>query len=476
MTRNMIVLFVVLAAMAAFAATGRGAETGWPEAARGVEANLATARADAAETRRAMEQERDALIAEHRAAKDSTAALEREVRDLEREFNALLEREQGLRTELADQQEEMKALEGTIRTAAKEADTLSRQNPITAEHPDRDDVVRALLDTKRFPGMDDVRALTGIFFDEITATGELARREGDFTGPDGSPAHGSILRIGRFATCYSLPDGRAGYLLPDAAGTGLTAVTGGADADAADDAADFMAAKATLLPVDLSGGAVFARIADEKDLLGWLASGGLLIWPILLVGVAALALIVERIAALWRVHSATGDELRDIQSLATAKDWNACRERCAANTRSPACRVIGSMLESIGTTREILEDTMQEAILRELPRLERFLPTLSVLAAIAPLLGLLGTVTGMINTFQAITLFGAGNPRMMSGGISEALITTQVGLAVAIPIMVAHHALERRVDAIIGDMEEKGASLAIELARNGAVGTENGHA
>jgi biopolymer transport protein ExbB len=92
-----------------------------------------------------------------------------------------------------------------------------------------------------------------------------------------------------------------------------------------------------------------------------------------------------------------------------------------------------------------------------------------VLAAVAPLLGLLGTVTGMINTFQTITLYGTGDPRMMSGGISEALITTQLGLAVAVPIMILHHILERRVDALMGDMEEKGTSFTVALMQQGQI-------
>ena len=94
-----------------------------------------------------------------------------------------------------------------------------------------------------------------------------------------------------------------------------------------------------------------------------------------------------------------------------------------------------------------------------MPRLERFLAILAIFGAIAPLLGLLGTVTGMIDTFRVITLYGTGDPRMMSGGISEALITTELGLAVAIPIMLFHTFLSRRVDHLVGDMEEKAVAL-----------------
>ena len=91
--------------------------------------------------------------------------------------------------------------------------------------------------------------------------------------------------------------------------------------------------------------------------------------------------------------------------------------------------------------------------------MERFLSTLGMLASIAPLLGLLGTVTGMIDTFHVITQYGTGDPRMMSGGISEALVTTMLGLSVAIPLLLAHTLLNRAVDNMIGQMEEKAVAF-----------------
>jgi biopolymer transport protein ExbB len=110
-------------------------------------------------------------------------------------------------------------------------------------------------------------------------------------------------------------------------------------------------------------------------------------------------------------------------------------------------------------TRTDMENALQEAILREIPPLERFLSTLGMLAAIAPLMGLLGTVTGMINTFHTITFYGTSDPRMMSGGISEALVTTMLGLCVAIPIMLCHTLLSRWVETMIATMEEKGVAM-----------------
>jgi biopolymer transport protein ExbB len=103
--------------------------------------------------------------------------------------------------------------------------------------------------------------------------------------------------------------------------------------------------------------------------------------------------------------------------------------------------------------RDDLEEILHEAILIEIPRLERYLSLLSVGAVVSPLLGLLGTVTGMIHTFSLIEVFGTGDPRLLSGGISEALVTTMAGLAVAIPLVLVHALLSRRVRAVADALE-----------------------
>jgi biopolymer transport protein ExbB len=121
--------------------------------------------------------------------------------------------------------------------------------------------------------------------------------------------------------------------------------------------------------------------------------------------------------------------------------------------------VLRAGLEVRHADRQTQESVLQEAILNQLPKVERGMAVLAVLGAVAPLLGLLGTVTGMIDTFRVITLYGTGDPKLMSGGISEALVTTELGLAVAIPIMLLHTFLSRRVDHIVGDMEERSVQL-----------------
>ncbi len=128
-------------------------------------------------------------------------------------------------------------------------------------------------------------------------------------------------------------------------------------------------------------------------------------------------------------------------------------------------------LELKGQAGTVIESALSEAILKETPRLERFLTALKVSASVAPLLGLLGTVTGMINTFQVITTHGTGDPRLMAGGISEAMVTTQAGLAVAIPAMMVAAFLGRRAQSLARDMEEKGLALMAALLKFSANGS-----
>ena len=120
-----------------------------------------------------------------------------------------------------------------------------------------------------------------------------------------------------------------------------------------------------------------------------------------------------------------------------------------------------------------MEDAIAESILHELPNVERFLPSIGILAGVAPLLGLLGTVTGMISTFDTITIFGSGQPRLMAGGISEALLTTAAGLVIAIPVLLIHSFLSSRADRLIADTERFSATLLNILSEPSNKTTQN---
>lgn len=181
-------------------------------------------------------------------------------------------------------------------------------------------------------------------------------------------------------------------------------------------------------------------------------------WPILLCSVVAVAIFVERLWTLSprRVNPA---ELTD-------KIWKLVQTRTltdrhveALEQNSPLGRVLASGLANRDRGREIMKEVIEDTGRHVVHELERFLDALGTIAAITPLLGLLGTVTGMISAFEAITLQGVGDPQVLSGGIGEALITTATGLIVAIPALIAHRYLRSRVDRLVIDMEKEAMKL-----------------
>jgi biopolymer transport protein ExbB len=135
-----------------------------------------------------------------------------------------------------------------------------------------------------------------------------------------------------------------------------------------------------------------------------------------------------------------------------------------ADTGNPLGRVIKAFTDNRNVDAETLERKLDEAIIRELPPIQRGLGALLVIAEAAPLLGLLGTVSGMVATFQALSMFGAGDAKVVAGGISEALVATIIGLCVAIPALVMHSFLKSRSDAIVQVLDEQAAGMVARLA------------
>ena len=380
-----------------------------------------------------------------------------------KQFETLLAKEGKMRSELEEQQEDIKTLETVVRASAKDADTMIHDSLISPAFPDRRQTLSPILDAAHFPALNDIQNLVSLFLQEAEETGNITRYQKTIVGPEGKEIPADILRVGGFTALYHLTDGRAGYLRAEKDGNRWIAVPGSPGSSITNRIKDAFAGKTDDLPLDISRGAALQGIGQQKDTAEWLRSGGMLVWPILFVGIIALLVSLERMLVLCRLKRSSDGDMQNILEFVRKKDWDACKNFCSTLGRTPAFRVIQRTLEAAGARKEVMEATLDEAILREIPPMERFLATLNILAAIAPLLGLLGTVTGMISTFQIITLYGTGDPRMMSGGISEALITTQLGLGVAIPIMLIHHFLQRRVENLIGDMEEKGTAFTAAI-------------
>jgi biopolymer transport protein ExbB len=469
--RALVLLALILPA-AGFPAGAAENGTSWRELAERIAAESRESEKRAEYTLELVRKDRQGLEAELERLKSRLESRRKELASRKRTFQSLLEREKQLEAEIEEEKEEIKQVQDTVFNAAQKTSSLIGRSPVSAEHPERFEAVRPLLSKERFPGMQGIRDLVSVLETEMRASGEIRKYEGDFIGPDGRRQNGTIVRAGAITAAYRLPDKGVGYLTLGK-NRELTAVSGEPSWFVRNSLAGYIKGESGHMPLDLSGGSVFKRLSEGRDFTDWVRAGGLLVWPIFLVGAVALILAAERFVFLLRIRSNSDRIMSRITDMVSRGRWQECRDYCARNRRFPTCRVLGQVLEHLGATREAMENAIQEAILRQVPRLERFIPTLSILGAIAPLLGLLGTVTGMINTFQVITLFGTGDPKLMSGGISEALVTTQLGLAVAIPIMLLHHVLERRVDKILSDIEEKGNAFTLTLLKQGAI-KENG--
>lgn len=187
-------------------------------------------------------------------------------------------------------------------------------------------------------------------------------------------------------------------------------------------------------------------------------SGGILMWPLILCSVLALAITAERFWTLRRNQIAPADLLSRVWGWMKNDQLNASRLK-ELRESSPLGRVLTAGLINARHGRDLMKESIQEAASVEVHYMERYLNALGTIAGVSPLIGLLGTVFGMIEVFNQIVLQGTGNAGAFAGGISEALVTTAAGLMVAIPALVAHRILTRRVDEIVVFMEQEATKL-----------------
>jgi biopolymer transport protein ExbB len=194
-------------------------------------------------------------------------------------------------------------------------------------------------------------------------------------------------------------------------------------------------------------------------------AGGLFMWPIILCSVIAAAIILERLWTLQDKRVLPRDLTEKVWKLVEANQVND-KVVTALEQNSPLGKVLAAGLASRNRPREVIVQRLEDTGRHVVHELERFINTLGTIASVSPLLGLLGTVTGIIKAFNAIQAGGMGDPRMLSGGISEALITTAAGLVVAIPALIGYRYLRGRVERFVVEMEKDAIKLvdAVESA------------
>jgi biopolymer transport protein ExbB len=207
------------------------------------------------------------------------------------------------------------------------------------------------------------------------------------------------------------------------------------------------------MPFDPSGGDAIKIEQTRETLWEHIKTGGPVMVPILGIALAALIVAIIKFIELSAVKVASNADLATILSGVNSGNQDAALKH-ASSIRGPFGELLSAGVKHSSDSKELLEEVLYERMLNVQPKFEKMLPFIALTAGSAPLLGLLGTVTGMINTFKLITVFGTGDARSLSSGISEALVTTEFGLYVAIPSLLLHAVLNRKAKGLVGRMEQ----------------------
>lgn len=257
---------------------------------------------------------------------------------------------------------------------------------------------------------------------------------------DGRTLDVPVLHVGNYAAYACGDNGTVCGILAGTASGGTPQVAGPMlSTESAESLRRVAAGSPGRIPLDLDGSLLAQAPAPPASLRAWLAKGGVFVYPILAVALLGLLIIFERLVYLQITGTRPAVTEKALSHLVRGNPQDA--RHAVEGTNTPAARVLRAAADASDRPVAQREAAMESALLLEAPHLERSLSLLAALAGVAPLLGLLGTVSGMVSTFNVISRTGTGNPKLLSGGISEALITTELGLIVAVPLLLVYAAL-----------------------------------
>ncbi|MGK0441220.1 MAG: biopolymer transport protein ExbB [Pseudohongiellaceae bacterium] len=322
---------------------------------------------------------------------------------------------------------------------------------ISSQYPNREEFLDQMIDkmsgAEQLPSIEEIERLWFELQREMTESGRVIAFDAEVSTPAGDKSVRKVVRIGTFNMVTE--DGQYLQYVPETGGLNeLARQPSGPKVGWASDLASTTDGFSPfgVDPTGPTGGTFLSALINTPTLGERFEQGGQIGLAIGIVGVFAVLL------ALWRLVVLTGVNARVHAQLKADK----------ANANNPLGRVLMVHEQNPTMDTETLELKLSEAILKEIPNIEFGLNLLKIIAAIAPLMGLLGTVTGMIITFQAITIFGAGDPKAMAGGISGALVTTVLGLLVAIPTVLLHTVTNGQAKKVIHVLDEQSTGLIAE--------------
>ena len=335
---------------------------------------------------------------------------------------------------------------GVSRSAAADAFGQISSSIVSAQYPGRGEALTRIANSKEIPALEDLEELWFALQTEMTQSGEVAQFTAEVTKLDGSSSTESITRIGTFNLVsdsgYLTYNDEVGQVQPLAkqpagyiSGTASSFFNTSSGYEA--------------VYVDPSRGGILALETRKRTLMEFYHQGaevGYAITALLFLGIL---IALERFVVLGSMSAKIRTQEKNLDT---------------PNDNNPLGRLLQIYHDNKSVDAETLELKLDEGILRETPKVDRGINLIKMFAAIAPLMGLLGTVIGMIMTFQTITLFGTGDPKIMAGNISLALVTTALGLICALPLILIHSVIAGRAKSVLQKLDEQSAGLIAAIA------------
>ncbi len=372
--------------------------------------------------------------------------------NLEQQFEENQQRIITARQALDERLGALKELFGVLQTVSGDTQGRFTASLTNIEYPDRAgflvELGSKMAGASSLASIEDIERLWAMLQKEVVETGKVTRFNHLVTRADGTQEEMEVIRVGAFNLASEAgyleynDDGTISELLrqPDGRYTGTT----GDLMDASEGAVAF--------GIDVTRGGILGLLVESPTIKDRIEQGGIVGYCIIALGIIGLIIALLRWVALSNDSRKVSAQLK----------------RDSASTDNPLGRVLAAYESNKGADTETMELKLSEAALKEMPGLTKGLLFIKVTSAVAPLMGLLGTVTGMIKTFQVITLYGAGDPKMMAGGISQALMTTVLGLVVAIPMVLLHTVVSGQSRKIVNILQSQSAGLVAQHSeRNG---------
>lgn len=369
----------------------------------------------------------------------------------EQQFEANEELITSLQQRLTERLGSLKELFGVLQQVAGDAQGQFSNSIIQLQYPERSEYLAKFASkmgqTNDLPTIEEIERLWFELQREMTESGKVVRRKQNVVTSEGNEVQKDVVRVGAFNL---VADGKYLQFIPE---TGRVLEYGRQPADrylAGAKAISEPGDELVAFTIDPVRGQLLSLLVQAPNLKERVAQGGVIGYFILALGAVSILLAFYRLIVLGIVNQKVNQQIRQPENIGN----------------NPLGRILDEYQSHKDRDLETLELKLGEAVLREVPKINRGLSFLKIIAAVAPLMGLLGTVTGMIITFQTITLFGTGDPKLMAGGISQALVTTVLGLTVAIPTLLLHNLVQGQAKKITEVLEQESVAVVAMQAES----------